>query len=127
MITGPPKERKYRNRVIPGLRLQMRVVDRAAIDPGRSAGLEPPDPQVQGPQSVGQSVRWRIAGATSLVLIETHMDAPPQEGAYREHHGRRFEDDARDRDDAPDLLVRDHEVRGLLLEEREVRCVLEGL
>ncbi len=55
------------------------------------------------------------------------MDAATEEGADRQHDRGRFEGDAGDRDDAPHPVAFDHEVRDFLLEERQVRVVLEQM
>ena len=50
---------------------------------------------------------------------------PREEGADGEHHGARAELDARDRDHAAHAFALDDEIAAFLLEEREVRLVLE--
>ncbi len=54
------------------------------------------------------------------------MNAPPQKGADRQHDGRCLEHDPGDGDDTADPAALDHQVGGLLLEQREVRRVLQG-
>ena len=79
----------------------------------------------QRAQPFGEFVRRRIAGAAAGVVVEPDVDAPAEERADGEHHRARAEFDARDRDDATHDAVLDDEIAALLLEQREVRLILE--
>ena len=70
-------------------------------------------------------VRRRIARAATGIVVEADVDAPAEERADGEHHGARAEFDARHRDDAAHAIAIDDQIAALLLEQREVRLVLE--
>ena len=107
------------------LRRELRVVDGAAVDARRRAGLEAAGAERQRAQALGEFVRRRIAGAAAGVVVEADVDAAAEERADREHHRARAEFDAGDGDDAAHRAVLDDEIAALLLEQREVRLVLE--
>ncbi len=67
---------------------------------GGRPGLQPPDPKLQGAQPFGQAIGRRITRASAGVLVQAHMDAPPQESADGEHHRGGLEHNARHRNDA---------------------------
>ena len=125
MIAAPAEVRKHRHRLIAGLHRESRVVDRATVDARRRAGLEPADAEGQSAQPLGQAIRRRIAGATALVVRQTDVDLAAEERADGQHYCSRAEFDAGMRDDAPHLLAFHDEVGDFLLEQREVRLVLQ--
>ena len=98
---------------------------RAAVDARRRAGLEPADAERQLAQAFGQAVGRRIAGAPALVVRQADVDLAAQERADRQHDGARVELDAGLRDDAAHPLAFDEQVGDFLLEQREVRLVLQ--
>ena len=92
--------------------------------------LRRPAGQLQLAQPRAQRLRRRIAGAPGLVVLEADVDQPRQERAGRQHDGVRLEADAELRDDAGDAGIRavpvERQVVDRLLEQREVRLVLEA-
>ena len=120
-----PEEGEHRHGLVARLHLQSGVVDAAAVDARRRAGLEPADAQRQRAQLLGEPVRRRVAGPAARVLLEPDVDAAAEEGADREHHGARAEFDARLRDHARHPAALEAQVGDFLLEQRQVRLVLE--
>ena len=104
---------------------QDRKIDRPAVDARRRAGLEAPDARHQLAQSRGEFERRRVAGTTARLLLEPDVDASAEERADGEHDRARGEGDATHGRDAHHSTALDHEVGGLLLEELQVRLVLE--
>ena len=98
------------------LNRQGAVVDATAINARRRAGLQSAAPRRDLAQLLGQSQRWRIAGAATRVVVESDMDAAAQEGADREHHARRLERDTGHRNDTAHSPALDHQVGDFLLE-----------
>src|SRR6185503_12139742 len=125
MIAAPAEVRKHRHRLIAGLHRESRVVDRATVDARRRAGLETTDAEGQGAQSLGQAVGRRIAGATALIVRQADVDLAAEERADGQHYRPRAELDAGLRDDAANLVAFDQQIGDLLLEQREVRLVLQ--
>ena len=115
------------SRLVAGLGRHDRVVDAATVDARRRARLQASDAQGHGPQPLGQGVGGGIAGAAALMLLEADVDAAAQEGAGGEHHGARPEHEAHLRDDAAHAIALDHQVRHGLLEDLEIRLVLDDL
>ena len=62
------QERERRGLGIAGLRLELRPVDGAAVQPRRRAGLQARPLQAQGPQLIAQQLRRRLAVAAAAVL-----------------------------------------------------------
>jgi hypothetical protein len=125
MIALAAEITEHRMRLVRVLHGELRIVDRAPVDARRRAGLEPRGAERQCAQALGELVRRRVPGATTGVVVETHVDAPREEGAHGQHHGGRAEFDAGDRDHAADAVVFDDQIAAFLLEQREVRLVLE--
>ena len=72
--------REYRQRRIARLLLQMRVIDRLAIDAGRCAGLQPADAKRARTQALGQCFCWRITGTTTGIAGITDMNFAIEDG-----------------------------------------------
>ncbi len=125
MIAAPAEVREHRHGLVARLNREPRVVDRAAVDTRRRAGLEPADTERQRAQPLGQTVRRRISRAPALVVRQPDVNLAAQERADRQHDCAGAELDACLRDDAAHLLAFDEEVGDFLLEQREVRLVLQ--
>jgi hypothetical protein len=91
MIGGAAHERHHRTRIVAGLLDHLRIVERAAVDARRRAGLEPVDHERTLAQARGQGGRRRIAGAPAGVLGFADVDLAGEEGAGGQHHRRRIE------------------------------------
>ncbi len=105
---------------------QTRVVDAAAIDARRRAGLQPADLERQLAQPRGESERGRIAGAAAGVAFEADVNAAAEERADGQHDAARGKLDAAQGDAADDAVIRQAQVGDLLLEEPQVRLRLES-
>ncbi len=125
VVTDSPQKRKDGCGLITGLRGHRRVVQRASVEAGGCPRLEPPDPEGQFAESRGEPIGWRVACASSLVVVQADVDAPSQEGAHREHDRLGFEDDTGDRDDAAHGSPVHDEVGGFLLEQGQIRLILQ--
>ena len=86
MHVGTRQERHHRAGLVAGLDTHDAEVDAAPVETGRRAGLQPVDPQRQRPQAFGQRVGGRIARAATGLVLETHVDAAPEESAGGQHH-----------------------------------------
>ena len=84
-------ERQHRARIVAGLLLHHRVIERAAVDARRRAGLQPVDHERAFAQLVRQRGRRRIAGAAGGVLGFADVDLAGEEGAGGQHHRGRVE------------------------------------
>ena len=98
---------------------------RAAIDARRRARLEPADAERQRTQPLGETIGRRVAGAPALVVRQADVDLAAEERADGQHHRARAELDAGLRDDSAHLLALHEQVGDFLLEQREVRLVLQ--
>ena len=129
---GAADEAEHRHaRVLParhavaGLFLTGREVDAAPVQPRRRAGLEAPLRQLQLFQPRRERYRWRVARAARLVVVEPDVDAPVQKGAGRQHHRAAAEGDAHLRDGADHVPALQQQVVHRLLEQPQVRLVLQ--
>ena len=125
MLAGTTEEREHRQRRITVLNGERTVVDAAAIDARRRTGLQATAARRDLAQLLRQAQRRRIAGAPGGVVVETDMDAAGEEGADREHHAGGFEHNTGQCHDAAYAAALDHEIRGLLLEQRQPGLILE--
>src|SRR5262249_35653478 len=99
MLAASPEKGEHRHRLVAGLFLEAGVVDRAAVDARRCAGLEPTNAERPWAQTLRQSIRRRIAGATALVVRESDVNPAAEERTDGEHDGAGAKLDARLRDD----------------------------
>ena len=86
---GPKRER--RRRFIPRLNLQMRVIDRGAVNSRACPGFEPADPETELTQMVAQAHRSEIARTARRVVALANVDQTLQKGPGREDHGPSLE------------------------------------
>ncbi len=126
MLAAIAEEGKHRHRIVAGLFLQQRIVDAAAVEPGRRAGLEAADRQPDFLEAFGQRNRRRITEAPGAVVRQADMDQAIEEGAGGEHHGGRLEADAELRHDPGHPVTAEDQVVRRLLEQRQVRLVFEA-
>ncbi len=126
MLRGIAHEGKHRHRVVARLHLHYRVVDAAAVEARRRAGLEAAGRQLQFAQALRQRDRRWVAEAAGAEVLEADMHQAVEEGAGGEHHGRRLETDAELGDDAADLVARQRQVVHRGLEQCQVRLVLQA-
>src|SRR5205807_9547372 len=87
VLISMPKERKVWCGVIPRLGGHDRQVKGPPVDPGRRAGLEPPDPELELAKARGEGVRGRVPGAAAGVLGEADVDASGEERGPRGYAG----------------------------------------
>ena len=73
-----------------------------------------------------KAARRRIAGPAGAVVLQADMDAAVEEGAGGQHHGPRSEANAHLRDGADDAVALEHQVVHRLLEQPQVRLVLQA-
>ena len=100
VILAAAEEGEHGPRLVARLRPHGGVVERAAVEARRRAGLEAPDRERHLAQARGQRVRGRIADTPSLRAFEADVDAPAEEGADGQHDGARDDRRAVHRDDA---------------------------
>ncbi len=81
--------------------------------------------QLEFLQACGQAQRGRVSGTASGIVVEPHMDSPIQEGARRQHHRAAPEADAGLRDGAHHAFALQHQVVHGLLEQPQLRLVLQ--
>src|SRR4051794_33824179 len=72
---------KRLRRIVAGLHCERRPVDRAAIEAGRGAGLQPTEGESRSLQSGGESERRRPPPPTRPELLFADVAVPPQETA----------------------------------------------
>ncbi len=104
MLRARAEVGEYRPRIVAVLLAQPRVVDAAAVDARRRAGLQPPDLERQLAQPRGERERGRIAGAAAGVALESDVNAAAEERAHGEHHVARGKLDAAQGDAADDAV-----------------------
>ena len=125
MLVDRTQIREHRARHVAGLFFQIAVVDAAAVDARRGAGLEPVHAQRQFAQAVRERERRGIAGATAGVVDLADVDLAGEEGARGQHHGGRMEAQPALGDDAGDPLALQDQIVHRLLEQAEVGLVLD--
>jgi hypothetical protein len=125
VFSGAPEVRKHRKGSIAGLRGHRGVIEGPSVDARRGTSLQPPHPEGQLAQFGGKPVRRRIPGAATLVIVQAYVDTATQEGADGEHDTRRLEGDPGNGHHTLNTAVLNEKVGHLLLEEREVRLVLQ--
>jgi len=86
VVLDPAQERHHRQRVVARLHLHHRVVQGAAVDARRRAGLQSFDHERPLAQARGQGHRRRIAHAPGGVGGLADVDLAGQEGAGGQHH-----------------------------------------
>ena len=118
---------EHRHRFVAGLRCQLAVIDRLAINARRRAGLEPGDAKWQLPQAGGERIGRRVAGPAALIVGQADMDAAAEKGAGREYHHRGGEAQAHLRHHPGDPALLHNEILNGLLEQGEARLMLDGL
>src|SRR5258708_993369 len=79
-------EGKGWRRIISGLKLQLGIVDTAAVQARAGAGLKPPDTETELRQMVAQAHRGEIARAPSPIILEPNMDQAFEERAGSQNH-----------------------------------------
>ena len=117
----------HRARVIAGLFLHHRIVERTAVDARRGAGLQAVDRKRALAQARGQGGGRRVAHAPGGVLGLADMDLAGQEGAGGQHHGRGMEAQPGLGDGATHRIAVDDQVIDRGLEHGEVGLRLDHL
>ncbi|MDR9356858.1 hypothetical protein FEO99_05758 [Burkholderia multivorans] len=127
MLLGTAEEREHRNRIeIARLLFELREIDRAAVDTRRRSGLQPALRQLQLLQARRQRHGGRVARATARIVVQTDVDLAVQECTGRQHDRARAEPDADLRDGADHAIALDHQVVDGLLEQPQIRLILEA-
>ncbi len=67
------------------LLLQLGEIHGSGVEPGRCPGFQTVDPQRKLPQPLCQRLGRGVAGPSSGVIIQPHMNFPAQESTDREH------------------------------------------
>ncbi len=93
------------------------VVERAAVEARRRAGLQAPDPERQLAQARREAVRRRVPDASAFAALEPDVHASAEEGADRQHDRARRGSSRRRRHDAGDATARDDQVRDFRLQQ----------
>ncbi len=118
---------EYRRRIVAGLLLQAAIVQAAAVDARRRAGLEALHPERQFAQASCQGIAGRVTGAAAFMVLEPDVDAPAEEGAHGQHHGGGVKAQPHLGDHAGDPFARHQQVVHGLLEQGEIGLVFQGL
>ena len=125
MLIGRSHKREDRHWVIAMLLRQHAEIDGARVNARRGSGFQPADAQRQFTQATRQRDRRRVAGASAAVVIQTNMDFAVKEGPDGQYHrfGSEFEAHLGDR--TYDTIVFDNQIFHCLLEDHQVRLVLQ--
>ena len=91
MVGGAAHERKHRAGIVAGLFFHHAVIETAAVDARRRAGLQSIDHERTLAQFRGERGCGRVAGAAGGVLGFADVDLAGQKGAGGQHHCGRFE------------------------------------
>ncbi len=119
--------RKHGNRVqVAGLLFQDGVVDGAPVNARRRTGLEAALGKLQFLQALTQRNSRRVAGASARIVLQANVDQAVQEGARGQHYSLGPELQANLRHGANDTVALHHQVLNGLLEQPQVRLVLEA-
>ena len=120
-----PKKRKHRLRRVSGLALKQREIDRPAVEPRWSAGLESArwEPHLAQPPS--KRGGRRVACATRLVAPQAYVHLPRQKCPRRQDHRLAAETNPELRHDACRPVSLQDDVVHCLLKQGEVRLILE--
>ena len=127
LLGAAADEAEHRRRRIAGLLLQLAVVDAAAVDARRGAGLQAADTKWQRPQTLGQGIGRRIAGSAAGALLQPHMNAAAQKGADGQHYRVSAEVQAHVAPHASDPAVLDDQVHAFALEQAQLGLMLQRL
>ena len=125
MLCRIAHERENRHGVITVLLRQHAEINGARINTRRSTGFQAADAQRQFTQTARQWNRRRIASRATAVVIQTDMNFTVQEGAHGQHHGFRAELEAHLGHGAHDAIVLNDKIFNRLLEDHQVRLVLQ--
>ncbi len=121
MLGAAAEKREHRPRLVARLLLHDGVVDRAAVEARRRAGLQARDPKRQLAQAFGKRDRRRITNPATRRLRIADQNAPAQERANRQHDTAAMDHFASTCHDAGDRLAVDNEILDRLLGNRQVR------
>ena len=122
------QEAEHRHRVqIAGLFNEPGIVDRAAVDARWRASLQPPLRQLQLLQPRRQAESRRVTGAAGAVVLQADMDAPVEKGASRQHDCLASKANANLCHGPDDPVAFQQQVIDRLLEQPQVRLVLQPL
>lgn len=118
---------KHGNRIqIARLLFQDAVVDRAAIDARRRAGLQAPLRQGQFLQALPQGDSGRIAGTAARIVLQAHVNQAIQERTRSQHHGLGAELQTDLGNGTDHAIALHHQVFDRLLEQPEVWLVFQA-
>ena len=118
-------KRKRRRRLVAGLHLERRVIDRAAVEARAGPGLEAADLKAERAEVIAEAHRGEVAGAARRVILQPDMDEALEEGAGGQDDGRRLEDLADLRLDAAHGAILDDQPLDAGLANRQVGRRLE--
>ena len=125
MLIRGSHEREDRHRVIAMLLRQHAEIDGARVNTRRSTGFQTTYAQRQFTQTTRQRDRRRIAGAAAAVVVQTNMNFAVKEGPDGQHYRFSAEFEAHLGDGAHDAIVFDNQIFNRLLEDHQVRLVLQ--
>ncbi len=125
MLGGLAEIGKHRHGIIAGLRLHDTVIEAAAVDARRRAGLQTIDAQRQFAQALCERVGRRIAGTAAFVIRQADMNESAEEGAGGQHHAGRCKTQTHLRHHTGDALAFDNQIADRLLEDAQIRLVLQ--
>ena len=125
MLCRIAHKREDRHWVITVLLRQHAEINGARINTRRRAGFQAADAQRQLAQTARQWDRRRIASTAAAVVIQTNMNFTVKEGTHGQHHGFGAEFEAHLGHGAHDAIVLNDKIFNRLLEDHQVRLVLQ--
>ena len=116
---------KYRRRFVSRLRLQLGIINAAAVDTRRRTGLQTIDAERQLPQAFRQRDGRRVTSAATLVVGLTDVDFASQKGADSQHNRTGAKIQPHLRAHADDALAFNDQIIHALLKQAEARLVFD--
>ena len=125
MVSARPEIREYRRGVVTALFREPGIVDRAAVDARRRAGLQAIDRNRQFAHAFREALRGRIAGSATGMVRGADMDPAGEKRSGSQHDRSRTEAQTHLGHHAGHAPALDDEVVDRLLEHAEVRLRLD--
>ena len=121
MVRTRSHKREQRCGIVARLLFEPRVVDRAAIDAWRRAGLQTIHRNGQFAHALGEALCRRVACTPTGMICHANMDLAGQESPCGQDDCRRVEAQTRLRLDSPHPPALDQQIIDGLLEQEQVR------
>jgi hypothetical protein len=125
MLRTSSHERKYRDRFVARLFFHHLIVQRPAIQTRWRAGFQPRNTKRQFPQSIGQSVRRRIAGSSTGMLGKPDQNSTSEKRADSQDDGAGSKLQAKPCSNTYNRVALDDQVFNGLLKNRKALLVFQ--